>query len=113
MADADVDLSKSHQCAAWGLRLSTGCVHTTSDCRQPGKARKSVCAPLGGCAVGATVRLRVDMNERTMSFAVKRAADNEFGEAGECGVRLAKDVRPWALLCFKDDSIRIVPPEEC
>lgn len=107
----------------------TGHVHSTPNCCQVGSSEgkgASVCAPLRGNAKGAAIEVKVDLDAHSLSFKVRalklrrphctrrswclRSPQVNDGEHVDAGVKIsATHLRPWALMCFPGDKIRLEP----
>ena len=65
-----------------------------------------MCEPLDGAAIGAVVRVQVDVDRKTLAFAVNG------GEPVDAGVTLTAQVRPYVLMCFPGDKCSLESVEQ-
>ena len=101
VVDSAVELSDPKGAKSWGYLPLNGCLHSSNNCTQPGSKGKQVSEPLSGFVTGAHVRVQVDMERRTLAFAVNG------GEFVDAGVTLTPQVRPWALMCYPGDALQL------
>ena len=101
VVDATVELNDPKGAKAWGFLPLSGCVQCTPSPQHPGVKGKQVSEPLSGFVTGAHVRVQVDMERRTLAFAVNG------GEFVDAGVTLTPQVRPWALMCYPGDALQL------
>ena len=87
---------------AWGFCPLNGHLHATDHPSGWGvRRRKLMAGDLSGRAVGAVVRMHVDMDNRTLSFAING------GELSDSQVHLPAAVRPWVLLAHRGDAVTL------
>ena len=91
---------------AWGLSLRSGRLWSSPSALAWGargpKLYPGLSAKLFGAVIGARITLIVDTDARTLAFRI-----NEMPVV-EAGITLPESVRPWALLGWKGDLVKLV-----
>eukprot|EP00965_Chrysotila_dentata_P216711 6189534-Pleurochrysis_carterae.AAC.4 len=94
---------------AWGLEPSSGRLWCCADARKWGKKGKKLMVrgqSLQYNANGATVFVQVDMNTKRVAFGVRQSQAKSTALI-DAGVTISGEVRPWAMLGWALDSIKL------
>mmetsp|Transcript_16224 Transcript_16224/g.49360 ORF Transcript_16224/g.49360 Transcript_16224/m.49360 type:complete len:222 (+) Transcript_16224:36-701(+) len=114
VADAtpNVRLTNMFGGAAWGIHTSSARFVSTLDCYERGYLGEPLMAAgldgsigLKNSALGVSVWIEVDMDQRSLSIGV------DGGSVVRTPVRLPAAVRPWVLLSWEGDQVTMQPPE--
>ena len=109
VADATegIRLTDSYGGPAWGLHLSSARFTSTLDSYERGYLGEPALSAerdgTRGVAAGSSIEVTVDMEQRTVSYAVNG------GLPSRAPVRLPPAVRPWVLLGWEGDQITVHP----
>mmetsp|Transcript_65139 Transcript_65139/g.108216 ORF Transcript_65139/g.108216 Transcript_65139/m.108216 type:complete len:205 (+) Transcript_65139:118-732(+) len=108
-ANEELDLANLTGGSAIGLYARSGALVLTNDCAGPGEQVKMMDHPLDGCACGAAIKVKADLDRRSLTFRINGGPEVEAGWIFTKGGHATNAIRPWALLCFHNDKVRFTP----